>query len=69
MILRATIEADGDRLPAPSTCLWSTRFWLTATPASFVRIHLFVGILRFCQGPMQAYAESGAGKFPFFIDL
>jgi hypothetical protein len=39
MILRATIEADGNRLPASATCLWSTSFWLTAAPAFVVRIH------------------------------
>ena len=63
MILRATIEADGNRLPAPATCLWSAGFWLTAVPAFIVRIHLFAGILHFCPGPMQVYAKSCARKF------
>lgn len=57
MILRTAIEADGNRLQAPATRLWSTRFWLTATPTCVVRIHLFAGILRSYPGTMQVYAK------------
>ena len=67
MILRATIEADGNRLPAPATCLWSTSFWLTAAPAFVVRIHLLAGILPFCPSTMQVYAKSCAPEIPVSI--